>query len=185
MDEFLSARRIPLRYSCQPLPHYRFIPGETPHPRRHEQGHSFGQPEPKVAGFEAQHWRNSQDYKFALDLFNFGFWWESHELFEAFWHASGRRTTEGRFFQGLIQLAAAHLKRRMGNTAAAIRLFERACASLRQAPPVCMGIDIETLVRDIERCCANQKDSVVLLYLNVAHERDSAPGTHRPPEETA
>jgi hypothetical protein len=73
-------------------------------------------------------------------------------------------------------LAAAHLKRRMGNTAAAIRLFERACDSLRQAPPACMGIDIETLVRDIERCRANQKEFVVLLRLNVP-ERESAPRT--------
>jgi hypothetical protein len=170
MDESPSPCRERLRYSGQPFPRYRFIPGETPHPRRHVQGHSFGQPEPKLAGFEARLWRNSQDYRFAVDLFNFGFWWESHELFEAFWHASGRRTPEGRFFQGLIQLAAAHLKRRIRNTAAAVRLFDRASASLRQAPPVCMGIDIETLVQDIERCRENQNESVVLLRLNVSNE---------------
>jgi hypothetical protein len=161
---------VRLRYSGQPLPRYRFIPGEAPHPRRHKQGHSFGQAEPKVAGFEARLWQDSQDYKFAVDLFNFGFWWESHELFEAFWHGSGRRTPEGRFFQGLIQLAAAHLKRRMGNPAAAIRLFERACASLRQAPPVCMGIDIQTLVQDIERCRANHIECIVTLRLNISDE---------------
>jgi hypothetical protein len=170
MDEVPSAWGNPLRYSGQPLPRYRFIPGESPHPRRHEQGHSFGQTEPKVAGFESRLWQDSQDYRFAVDLFNFGFWWESHELFEAFWHAFGRRTPEGRFFQGLIQLAAAHLKRRMGNTAAAIRLFERACASLRQAPPVCMGIDIQTLVQDIERCRANQTECIVFLRLNISDE---------------
>ena len=170
MDEIHSTCRERPRYSDQPLPPYPFVPGEAPHPRRHEQGHSFGQPEPKLTGFEARLWRDSPDYKFAVDLFNFGYWWESHELFEAFWHASGRRTVEGRFFQGLIQLAAAHLKRRMGNSAAAIRLFERACASLRQAPPVCMGIDIETLVQDIERGRANHKQSVVLLRLDVQNE---------------
>jgi uncharacterized protein len=157
------------RYSDQPLPPYPFVPGVTPHPRRHEHGHSFGQPEPKRTAFEARLWRDSQDYKFAVDLFNFEYWWESHELFEALWHASGRRTREGRFFQGLIQLAAAHLKRRMGNTAAAIRLFNRARASLRQAPPHCMGIDIALLVQDIERFSAAQEESAVLLRLDVSN----------------
>lgn len=166
------------RYSDYPLPRYRFVPGETPHPRRNQDGHSFGQPEPGRTAFEAGLWRESRDYRFGIDLFNFGYWWESHEVFEALWHACGPPTPEGRFFQGLVQLAAAHLKRRMGNPAAASRLFRRACVTLQQAPAFCMGIDISTLVQDIERCSAAGDESAVLLRLDFSDESTARrPGT--------
>jgi predicted metal-dependent hydrolase len=111
-------------------------------------------------------------------LFNFAYWWESHEVFEALWHACGRLTPEGRFFQGLVQLAAAHLKRRMGNPAAAFRLFRRACVTLQQAPALCMGIDITTLVQDIERCSTAGDESTVLLRPDFSDEGAARrPGT--------
>jgi len=171
MNESLPISQDRPRYSDQPFPRYSFVPGETPHPRRHERGHAFGQPELKRTTLEPGLWRDSQDYKFAIDLFNFGYWWESHELFEAFWNACGRHTAEGRFFQGLIQLAAGHLKRRMGNTGAAIRLMNRACVNLRQALPHCMGIDVATLVQDIEQSSTALEGSVILLRLNVPPEK--------------
>jgi predicted metal-dependent hydrolase len=99
-------------------------------------------------------------------LFNFGYWWESHEVFEALWHACGPPTPEGRFFQGLVQLAAAHLKRRMGNPAAAVRLFKRACLTLQQAPTSCFGLDIARLVQDIERCSRAVDETPVVLRLD-------------------
>ncbi len=39
--------RVP-RYSREPFPAYRFVPGEHPHPTRDPAGHSFGRPEAVV-----------------------------------------------------------------------------------------------------------------------------------------
>ena len=58
---------------------------------------------------------NSEDYLYGIDLYNWTYWWEAHEIFEGFWHAYGRDTPAGNFFQALIHRAAAHLKRELGN----------------------------------------------------------------------
>jgi predicted metal-dependent hydrolase len=68
---------------------------------------------------------NSQ-WLYALDLFNQGFYWESHEVWEAFWHGLGRTTPEALFVQGLIHLAAAAVKIREGKPAGVARHSQRA-----------------------------------------------------------
>lgn len=97
------------RYSSSPFPAYRFVPGNSPHPRRNPQGHSFGCPEPSPTPCRPEEWAQSEDYRFGIDLYNFAYWWECHEVFEGFWHAVGRKTEQGLFFQALIQLTAENL----------------------------------------------------------------------------
>ena len=173
------------RYSDEPFPLYRFVPGETPHPRRNPKGHSFGQQEPNPAAFEPALWRESKPYAFGIDLFNFGYWWESHEWFEALWRTFGPRTPEGRFFQGLIQLAAAHLKQRMGNPEAATRLSAKARVTLQQIPLRCMGLDIARVRKDIERFSATPNGPAVFLRLDVPEKRSANPADHSRHDATA
>jgi predicted metal-dependent hydrolase len=63
---------------------------------------------------------------YALDLYNAGFYWEAHEVWEGFWNALGRTTPEARFVQGLIHLAAAAVKIREGKPAGVARHRKRA-----------------------------------------------------------
>jgi predicted metal-dependent hydrolase len=63
---------------------------------------------------------------YALDLFNAGFYWEAHEVWESFWNALGRTTTEALVVQGLIHLAAAAVKIREGKPAGVTRHSQRA-----------------------------------------------------------
>ena len=137
------------RYSSRALPTYRFLPGLTPHPRRDPLGHSFAEPEPRPRPFEPHQWSNSEDYLYAVDLYNFGYWWESHEVLEGLWHACGRRTTAGNYFQALIQLAAAHLKRALGNEAAVRKLAHSGLLRLQNSPASYMGLDTVTFAHDI------------------------------------
>ncbi len=83
----------------------------------------------------------AEEYLYGIDLYNWTYWWESHEVFEGFWHAYGRSTEAGNFFQALIQCAAAHLKRELGNETAARKLAERGLARLRETPGFYMGLD--------------------------------------------
>lgn len=130
------------RYSAKPFPFYRFLPGRNPHPRRDPRGHSYGQPEPQPSVFQPDNWQQSMEYLFGIDLFNFAYWWECHEVFESFWHAVGQDTKQGNCFQALIQLAAANLKRFLGNELAAQKLARSALARLQTLPHLYMGMDM-------------------------------------------
>ena len=90
-------------------------------------------------------WHTSAAYLLGVDLYNFAYWWECHEVFEGFWHAVGRRTEQGQFFQALIHMAAANLKRFLGNRAAADRLGRAALIRFQALPHRYMGIDVRAL----------------------------------------
>lgn len=142
------------RYTSRTLPAYSFVPGETPHPTRDPRGHSFGAPAASLAEWRPEDWRELEEWLWAVDLFNAGYWWESHEALEALWHAAGRTTAPARFVQALVHLSAACLNRRRGHPEAAKRQAARAVHGLRGAAAECailMGIDLERLVEDVER----------------------------------
>ncbi|MBD0316061.1 MAG: DUF309 domain-containing protein, partial [Nitrospiraceae bacterium] len=120
-----------------------------PHPRRHPAGHSYGQPEPRPKPLAPRDWRYLDDYLYGIDLYNFAYWWECHEAFEALWHAVGPQTEQGRFFQALIQLAAAGVKLAQGNLPAMRNLLRYGVARLQRLPPFYMGLDVDDLMRDL------------------------------------
>jgi len=139
------------RYSTRPFPPYHFVPGRAPHPRRDPRGHSYGLPEPKPTPFPADQWHTSEDYLYGIDLYNFAYWWECHEVFEGLWHAAGHNSEQGNFFQALIQLAASNLKRFLGNRQAAQNLMNSGIVRLQKAPKYYMGIDVARLTEEFLR----------------------------------
>ena len=159
------------RYSTQIFPNYRFIPGQTPHPRRHPQGHFFGVQEPRPPAFEEDGWSASTDYLYAIDLYNFGYWWESHEVFEGLWHASRHNPNAGNFFQALIQLAAANLKHLLGRELAVKNLTLRGIERLQKAPPRYMGLDTLRLADDFRLWLKSPDDSHVVFRLDLPQNR--------------
>ncbi len=137
------------------FPAYRFTPGLNPHPRGNPQGHSYGQPEPHSAYFVPDRWRENTLYLFGVDLYHQGYFWESHEAWEALWHLTDKKGVEGQFFQGLIQNSAALLKFHLGEKNGAGRLAREA---LRRLSLVCdarhvffMGLAMTPLIASIER----------------------------------
>jgi predicted metal-dependent hydrolase len=95
---------------------------------------------------DPEQWRHMDEYLYAIDLYNYAYWWESHELLERLWLAAGRNTKQGSFFRALIQLAAANLKRFVGYGQAADNLTSRGITRLEQVPDSCMGIDVANLI---------------------------------------
>lgn len=100
------------------FPKYAFIPGKFPHPNK-EGGHSFEVAEPKVEALDPLKPQDSKAYLFALDLFNHGYYWESHVWWEALWNASNRRGETADFLKALIKLGAAGVKVNLDQAAAA------------------------------------------------------------------
>ena len=96
------------------FPPYTFVPGRTPHPVRDPAGHLFGKPCEKPPPLDEAHWHDSRTYLRGVDLFNHGYYWEAHEVWEGLWHAAGRTGLTADFLRGLIKLAAAGVKVRQG-----------------------------------------------------------------------
>jgi len=69
----------------------------------------------------------------AQDLFERRYYWEAHELYEAVWMRLLPAGPERVLLRGLIQLANAGLKARMGRAAAARRILALADAALAEA----------------------------------------------------
>ena len=85
-----------------PFPDYAFVPGGPwPHPNR-------------VRGEVAEEPPGEGRLARGLALFDAGYYWEAHEVWEAAWHRAGRHGPEADFYKGLIKLAAAGVKVREG-----------------------------------------------------------------------
>ncbi|MCA9067976.1 MAG: DUF309 domain-containing protein [Planctomycetaceae bacterium] len=108
------------------FPPYAYISGQHPHPVRDPKGHSYGQPEVTLPTPQRQQILGNSQFLFGVDLFNHGYYWEAHEVWEGLWHACGRRGELADFLKGLIKLAAAGFKAREGNPVGVIRHAERA-----------------------------------------------------------
>jgi hypothetical protein len=138
------------RWSSRAFPRYRYVPGRSPHPRRDPLGHAYGLPEPRPERLAPERFASSQLYLRGVDLFNFAYWWESHEALEALWLGAGQRGPAADFFQGLIQVAASELKRFSGAESAARALAARGGARLAGVPSPWFGLDVQALMRAVE-----------------------------------
>ncbi|HEX3871735.1 MAG TPA: DUF309 domain-containing protein [Pirellulales bacterium] len=106
--------------------------GRFPHPTRDPAGHSFGAVPMPCSMPDSNRWRDCRPYLYGVDLFNHGYYWEAHEVWEVVWHACGRAGLAGDFFKGLIKLAAAGVKVREGRPAGTRSHAKRAAELFRQ-----------------------------------------------------
>ncbi len=159
-EQALRTNPDPPRYTRRPFPPYRYVPFQgkatLPHPRNDPAGHSYSADEEFLAHFTPDDWTNCKPYLYGIDLFNNGYWWEAHEAWEVVWLAAGDRSTNcGIFVQGLIQLAAAQLKRVIGSSRGAQSLTEAGCAKLAVAEGIFLGIDVARLITEAQ-CCLRE-----------------------------
>ncbi|HYQ91919.1 MAG TPA: DUF309 domain-containing protein [Candidatus Competibacteraceae bacterium] len=150
--EPVTSRLSPPRLTALPLPPYAYVPGQHPHPIHHPAGHRYGMPTPVYGPLDPQHWATSEPYRYGIDLFNYGYYWEAHEVWESLWRAHARTEPIARFLQALIALAAAGVKQRQGRVRGVQRHGERAKALLCQAaqpldqPRTYLGLDWNRLL---------------------------------------
>lgn len=155
------------RYTQEPFPAYRYIPFQPgmPHPLRDPDGHSYGKEDDYLPVFAAADWRDCQPYLFGIDLFNNGYWWEAHEALESVWLAAGRETQTGQFVQGLILVAAAQLKRIMGEERGARVLMGNGVEKLSLAAGTYLGVEVAPLIAEAERCLQENRGEFPVIKL--------------------
>lgn len=106
-----------------PFPRYGYVPGLFPRTSTSE-GSGFeveSLPRPNI-----DDWLHCDLFRFGIDLFNHGYYWEAHEAWEQVWHALGRTGGEADFVKGLIKLAAAGVKAREGRAGGVTSHAQRA-----------------------------------------------------------
>lgn len=96
-------------------------------------------------------WKSSESYRFGIDLFNAGYWWECHEELEGLWHAVGHETPIGQFLQGIIQIAAALLQESLGSRETAAALAGKGLEKLDQCDREFLGVDVPRFSADVRR----------------------------------
>ncbi len=141
---------VPPRLTDRELPPYRHLPGQTPHPTRSPEGHSY---DPEATEVPVPNLNHSdplacEQFRFGVDLFNAGFWWECHEAMETLWLVAGRGSPAGHVLQAVIMCAAAHLKVLEGNLKGARSLFHHAERHVHDAEKMDLGLDLIGLLAE-------------------------------------
>jgi len=98
-------------------------------------------------------------YLYAIDLFNHEFWWEAHEVLEGLWAGETPETPTKTFLQGLIQIAAALLKKSQSAHEGAVRLSAKGLPKLRSQSGVFLGLEIEPFTRQVEAFLSRRSPS--------------------------
>ena len=145
-----TARLVP----DEPFPPYAFIPGRSPHPTSDPAGHSFGIGPVVPLKVEPKQWQECRPYLLGIDLFNGGYYWESHVAWESLWLACGRKGIAADFLKGLIKLAAAGVKALEGkpegvrsHSGRVAVLWQGVIRSLETEQDLFMGFRIRDLIR--------------------------------------
>ena len=128
-----------------PFPDARHVPGVTPRP---ETSPAFDAAREAPAYTVDRTWRENQTYLYGVDLYNAGFFWEAHEVWEPVWMRAGGNSRERLAVQGLIQLSNACLKLVMQRPEAARRLLDISRDKLLEASQsgeTIMGVDLPDL----------------------------------------
>lgn len=145
------------------FPPYAFLPGRDPHPTRDPRGHSFGVEHVAAAYVPADRWRDNEAYLFGVDLYNHGFLWEAHEVWESAWHRAKHDSEQADMFQGLIQCSAASLKIPMEQANGLKKLAEAGTSRLesvaKRAGPRFMGLDLWDFIHEFRAFAASDPGS--------------------------
>jgi predicted metal-dependent hydrolase len=91
------------------FPPYAFTPGSHSHPEK-SGGHMEGEKVLASKPLDPKDIYSSKEFLYSLDLYNFGYYWESHVYLEALWNASQRKGPVADFLKALIKLCAAGVK---------------------------------------------------------------------------
>ncbi len=142
------------------FPPYSYVPGHFPHPVSDPAGHSFGMIAPKPEPLDPANWQASTEYLRGIELFNHGYYWEAHEVWESLWHAAGRTGPIADFLKALIKLAAAGVKVREGNATGVAAHARRAEQLFRQVAQtrVAKASDSNWLGCDLDQLIAFAND---------------------------
>ena len=114
----------------------------------------FEQAEPVAPAIDLAHPEDSEFLNHSLNLYNHGYYWESHVYFEALWNAHGRTGSVADFLKGMIKLGAAGVKFQIQQPENAkvhlIRAQELFSQVLKDEGVQFLGFDLNDIIQNID-----------------------------------
>lgn len=148
-----------------PFPPYVFIPGENPHPKK-TGGHMEGESDPVTLPIDPLHPEKSDFLRYSIDLYNAGYFWESHVYFEALWNAHGRSGSIADFLKGMIKLGAAGVKIKIQQPVSAtdhyLRARELFSSVAEKEGTEFLGFDLKKLNHSIDLVLENKEKDIIV-----------------------
>ncbi len=135
-----------------PFPAYTYVPSRAPHPASSD-GHLQGRTEPSGEVIADAGPSHDLAWLRGIDLFNHGYYWEAHEVWEGAWKANGKRGLIADFLKALIKLAACGVKVREGRPNGVVRHAAAARELLESIAAQCesdqvLGLLLNELIAD-------------------------------------
>lgn len=128
-----------------------------------------GQKDPIAPPIDLEHPEANSFLRYALDLFNYEYFWESHVYFEALWNTHGREGSVSDFLKGMIKLGAAGVKTKVEQLTHAREHFLRAkelFTSVKEAEGVnYLGFDLNALISQIDAVLSGDKKELIIYPL--------------------
>ena len=155
------------RYSKTPLPKRQYVPGQGLHPDKDPNGPHIPKIPSSKMGFSVQLWKESEQYLYAIDLFNYQYFWEAHEVLEGLWVEVGRKTSTGIFIQGIIQVSAALLQKTQSNHKGAISLANKGLLKLDSKSGVFLGLKIDLFIKEVQSFLTGKLSQFPLILLKI------------------
>jgi uncharacterized protein len=163
----MTTQKLPktTRYTNIPFPGFRHIPKQKiTQLELSKHDHIPKLPELKQE-FSSQTWQNCTNYLYAIDLFNYAYYWEVHEVLENLWMKVGKKSPEGLFIQGLIQLSVALLKNLQSNKLGLKRLTDKAMPKLLSQQGIYLGVDIRNLINQFNIYLNGEQENSPIIFL--------------------
>jgi len=155
-----------IRYTNIPFPNYRYNPKFDVHPSKLIGKEHIPKLPEMDSIFSFNSWQNCSNYLYAIDLFNYNYYWEVHEVLEKLWMTAGKKSPEGIFLQGIIQLAVALLKKSQANSEGLKRLAEKAIPKLHSQSEIYLGIDKDNLILQFNNFCTGIQELPPVIVLD-------------------
>lgn len=151
----------------RPFPAYAYLPGKNIHPNKLG-GHSHEEDELLLNEIDPKTIHKNSDFRYALDLLNYGYYWESHVLFEAMWNAHKRKGSMADFFKAMIKIAAGAIKDELNHREAASGHFKRSLelimAIRREEGERFLGFSLTELEKHLNEAILINSHRLIPLY---------------------
>lgn len=137
-----------------PLPPEPYLPGRNARPGDDDDVHRIARAAPDPT--EPDMWAQNEAWLAGVRLYSAGFFWEAHEVWEPVWMNARPNSRERLLVQGVIQVANAALKQKMGRIPAAARLAGLSANLIAESSRPCimlMGVDVAALSLAIAQYC--------------------------------
>lgn len=132
------------------LPSHRHVPGSGSEPDRAPLEDVKATTPTTVIN---ANWREVPAFRYGIELYAHGYFWEAHEVWESVWLATAPNSRERHLMAALIQLTNACLKLVMQQHRAAARLLQETTDRLldcgSETDGLLMGFDIKSLARKV------------------------------------